>query len=536
MNMTRYNLTLPRRRKGCSLLGALLLLLLGAVTGGCIKNDIPYPRIQPNFTEFDAKGLLKPAEIDSASRMITLEFDETVDMRAVDVTSYKLSPGASIVTGGFEKPINLTKYHITTLHLYQDWDWVIQGSQSIERYFTVENQVGPTIIDLTGRRVIVSLSSKRFLKAVKVLTMKLGPEGSTVTPNLEGETVNLTKPIEVTVESFGEKKVWTIIGEVTTSTVTTVSADAWTQVAWVYGTAMAGRENGVEYRIKGAADWKRAPKEWVTDNGGSFYARLVNLNPLTEYEARAYSEADYGAVVSFTTGGVVQVPNTNLDEWNQVGRVWNPWPAGGTPFWDTGNKGAATLGESNTVPTDITSSGTGKAAMLQTKFIGIGMIGKLAAGNIFVGQYLRTEGTNGVLELGRPFTERPTKLRGYLKYTSAPISHVSSELSYMKGRPDTCSVWIALIDSAEPFEVRTNPANRHLFDPKGKEVIAYGSFQSGQSIPEYVPFEVELNYASTSRRPKYILITASASKYGDFFTGGAGSVLYIDDLQLQYDY
>lgn len=534
MNMTHYNSD-PRTRFRL-LAGALLLLLLGAVATGCIKNDIPYPRIQPNFVEFNAKGLLKSAEIDSAARMITLDFDETVDMHRVDVTSYRLSPGATLVATDLQKPIDLTKYFIATLHLYQDWDWVIQGRQTIERYFTVENQVGHTIIDVTGRRVVVSLSSKRFLKAVKVLTMKLGPEGSTATPNLAGETIDLTKPLEVTVETFGEKKVWTIIGEVTTSTVTTVSADAWTQVAWVYGTAIAGRDNGVEYRIKGAADWTRAPQQWVTHTGGSFCARLVNLNPLTEYEARAYSDKDLGATVQFTTGGVVQVPNTNLDQWNLAGRVWNPWAEGAQPFWDTGNKGAATMGESNTVPTDITSTGTGKAAMLQTKFIGIGMIGKLAAGNIFVGQYLRTEGTNGVLELGRPFTERPTRLRGYLKYNCATISHANAEMSYMKGRPDTCSVWVALIDSPQPFEVRTNPANRHLFDPKGKEVVAYGSFQSGQTIPEYIPFEVELNYVSTSRRPKYILITASASKYGDFFTGGEGSVLYIDDLELLYNY
>ena len=67
-------------------------------------------------------------------------------------------------------------------------------------------------------------------------------------------------------------------------------------------------------------------------------------------------------------------------------------------------------------------------------------------------------------------------------------------------------------------------------------MVAYGRFQSGDAIPEYIPFEIELNYTSTSRVPRYILITASASKYGDYFTGGAGSVLYLDDLELLYDY
>lgn len=52
----------------------------------------------------------------------------------------------------------------------------------------------------------------------------------------------------------------------------------------------------------------------------------------------------------------------------------------------------------------------------------------------------------------------------------------------------------------------------------------------------YVPFEVRLDYRSTSRVPKYLLITASASKYGDYFTGGNGATLWLDDLELVYDY
>ena len=52
----------------------------------------------------------------------------------------------------------------------------------------------------------------------------------------------------------------------------------------------------------------------------------------------------------------------------------------------------------------------------------------------------------------------------------------------------------------------------------------------------YIPFDFTLEYKSTSRVPRYILVTASSSKYGDYFTGGTGAVLYIDDLVLEYDY
>ena len=509
---------------------------LGAMCVSCLKNDIPYPRIQPNFTSMEAPGLTKAAEIDSANRLVTLSFDETVDITNVQISSYTLSEGASIVSGNLDAPIDLSSYYIVTLRLYQDYDWVIQGKQEIERYFTVENQVGATVIDMTGRRVVVAVSGKESLKAVKVLTMKLGPEGAETTPDITGTTIDLRHPVEVTVSAWGRESVWTIYGEAVESSVTTLSADAWTNVAWVYGSGVAGRDNGVEYRLKGTEEWTRAPQEWVTVTGGTFYARLINLNPETTYEARTYSDSEYGAVAEFTTGKIVQVPNTDLDEWHLSGKIWNPWPEGGEPYWGTGNKGATTLGDSNTVPTEDTSTGKGYAAKLETRFVGIGMIGKLAAGNIFVGSYVRTDGTNGVLSIGRAFTERPTKLRGYLKYTNVPISHTNSEFTKLKGQPDTCIVWCSLIDSANPFEIRTNPANRNLFDPEGDYVVAYGRFQSGDAIPEYIPFEIELNYTSTSRVPRYILITASASKYGDYFTGGAGSVLYLDDLELLYDY
>lgn len=519
-----------------SLRAVLCLCVLGLLAVSCLTNDIPYPRIQPNFTSMDAVGLTRAAEIDSASRLVTLTFDESVDISRVTVTDYSLSAGARIVEGSLDGAIDLSRYYIVTLRLYQDYDWVIQGKQTIERYFTVENQVGATIIDVTGRRVIVSVAGREALKSVKVLTMKLGPEGAVCEPDLTGRTIDLTRPAEVTVTAWGRDEVWSIYGEAVESSVTTVSADGWTNVGWVYGVGVAGRDNGVEYRVKGADEWRRVPDEWITMTGGTFYARLINLNPLTTYEARAFSDSEYGAVVEFSTGGIVQMPNSALDEWWLEGKVWNPWNEGGEPYWGTGNKGATTLGESNTVPTEDTSTGTGLAAKLETRFVGLGPVGKLAAGNIFVGSYVRTDGTNGVLSLGREFTERPTRLRGYLKYNSVPISHTNNEMTMLKGKPDTCIVWCALIDSADAFEVRTNPANRSLFDPNGSYVVAYGSFQSGESIPEYIPFDIELDYRSTSRVPTYILVTASASKYGDYFTGGAGSVLYIDDLELMYDY
>ena len=278
------------------------------------------------------------------------------------------------------------------------------------------------------------------------------------------------------------------------------------------------------------------PVSWLTHNGGSFYARLIHLDAATTYEARATSGEDVGATIEFTTGLATQIPNSGFDDWWQDGKVWCPWAQGGEQWWDTGNQGATTLGPSNTQPTSDTRSGSGQAAMLETKFVGIGLIGKLAAGNIFIGNYVATDGTNGILSFGHAFTQRPTRVRGYMKYTTAPVSSVATGFEQMKDQPDTAIVWCALIDQDTPFEIRTRPTNRQLFDPEGSYVVGYGKIEFSKDVNNYTQFEFTIDYNSTSRVPKYILMTGSASKYGDYFVGGNGAVLYLDDLELLYDY
>ena len=48
-------------------------------------------------------------------------------------------------------------------------------------------------------------------------------------------------------------------------------------------------------------------------------------------------------------------------------------------------------------------------------------------------------------------------------------------------------------------------------------------------------FAIDLQYRYLTRIPKYIIVVASASKYGDYFTGSTGSLMYLDDFSLVYD-
>lgn len=516
-----------------SVIAALSVLLLA----GCIRNDIPYPRIQANFTSLDIKGQDRGTVLDTVAMTATVHFPEEVDIESVQVTGYTLTPGAAVVGNMLEGPLNLSKPYPVILRLFQDYQWKIIGTQDIERYFEIEGQIGSTVIDVPARRVVVSVSENASITSLHVTKAKLGPVVSTMTPNLsEGGIINASQPVEITVTAFGREQIWTVYVERVSVSVRTLSVDAWSCIAWINGQGEAGKTNGAQYRLAGTEEWTDVPSSDITANGGSFTAKVAHLSPSTAYQARVFSGDIFGDIIDFTTGATPQLPNSNFDNWWLNGKVWCPWAEGGTEFWGTGNQGAATLGQSNSTPTDDTPDGSGWAARLETRFVGIGSIGKIAAGNIFTGYYVRTEGTDGVLSFGRPFENRPVKLRGQYKYTESAISHASSDFRYMIGQPDTCIIWVALIDSDKPVEIRTSPSNRNLFNPDADYTVAYGKIEMAQTIPDYIPFEFEIKYKSTSRSPKYIIVTASASKYGDYFTGGNGSTLYIDNFELLYDY
>ncbi|MDE6218664.1 MAG: PCMD domain-containing protein, partial [Muribaculaceae bacterium] len=167
---------------------------------------------------------------------------------------------------------------------------------------------------------------------------------------------------------------------------------------------------------------------------------------------------------------------------------------------------------------------------------GRGSIGKLADGSIYTGRFAQVDGTNGILDFGRPWTLRPTRLRGYYKYKTAPINYTSAEFEHLRNTPDVCSIYIAMTDWTAPFQIRTNPRNRQLFDPESPAVIAYGSLERNSDTDGWQEFTIELKYKSTSRLPRYIQITCAASKYGDYFTGGTGACLLVDQFSLEYDY
>ena len=61
-------------------MAAVAVLTVSALFGGCIKDDIPYPHIQPNITAIEAEHQAQPCAIASATRTVTIFLDEAADI------------------------------------------------------------------------------------------------------------------------------------------------------------------------------------------------------------------------------------------------------------------------------------------------------------------------------------------------------------------------------------------------------------------------------------------------------------------------
>lgn len=509
------------------------------VASGCIKNDIPYPRIPQNIVEIAAEGQLKEAYIDSITYEATVYLEETTDIENVRFSEYEVSYGGVSDPDLREGTYDLSSPLFVTISRFQEYTWEVKAVQDIVRYFQVEGEVGESVVDPVAHRVIVNMPENTDLAHLTLQKVKLGPEGiTTYSPELKPGPLDLAYPLRVNVTAHGRTEIWTIYAQFTESIVTTTSVDAWSQVIWAYGNGPADVMNGFQYREASSSEWIDVPASEVHQTQGAFSCRIPHLKPLTEYVVRAVSGDNIGNEVKVATQATADIPGGDFENWYQNSKkMWVPWAEGGTPYWDSGNGGSITLGQNLTEPTDHVPAGlSGRAAQCTTKFVGIGSIGKLGAGSIFTGTYVRTDGTNGVLAFGRPWTLRPTRLRGYFQYKAKTIDYANNEWQELKGRPDSCHIYVALADWTAPYEIRTNPKNRQLFNKNAPSIIAYGELIYSGEMSAYQEFSIDLNYRDTSRIPTYLQITCATSKYGDYFTGGNGSVLYLDQFSFDWDY
>lgn len=301
---------------------------------------------------------------------------------------------------------------------------------------------------------------------------------------------------------------------------------------------------GFEYCKTGSDNWTSFGGEVTIDEANkTFSARVTGLNPETKYSFRAKSAKESGKrLYNVETESIGTVYNMSFDDWYMKKSVPMPNSGKDVNVWDTANPGSklANVFPTTAEETHVAVTGEGKkAARLESKEVA--SLGILAAGNIYTGKFVSIAGAGAKLDWGVPFTSRPLAMKGYFDYRPEIINKYFKEKPEMEGAVDICQIQVFLTDWEGQFRINTN--ERVFVDvDNDPNIIAYGKIESNVNtstkdnlVNGYEPFTIKLDYRDLTRRPTMIVIVAAASKYGDYFTGGLGSTLYVDEFSFVYD-
>lgn len=339
-------------------------------------------------------------------------------------------------------------------------------------------------------------------------------------------------------------------------------ANAWSTFAYL-DAAVTGKQAdfdatkiALQYKSSGASSWTTVANADLTISGENISYTLKNLSPSTSYSYRITYITDAEEVTSaestFTTEAQPALYNGGFELWHQGDRdasgtshdaAWYPTESEGYLYWDTSNAGSTVMGANwngTTKDTSFKHGGTA-SAKLQSQNVVI----KFAAASLYTGQFDHLDGTKGaILNWGTPFTGRPTNFHGFLNYKTSGVNRdnhikdfpVPSEAP-AKGQPDQFALYWALTTAriqVDNTKITTTFPDWNT-DPR---IIAYGAYPVEKCVSssdgEWVEFNIPLKYYSLTTKPSYLVIVASASRYGDYFYGSDSSCLHLDDFELIY--
>lgn len=286
----------------------------------------------------------------------------------------------------------------------------------------------------------------------------------------------------------------------------------------------------------------------TSNTDGKFTAVVTNLNPGSVYYYKAVAGDTEGIKQRILTEKAVMLPGGSFEKWSD-----NIPQTDVDPFWGSGN---------NSIVKDLSSSssdvvtveGIQSSLSAQLKSQSVAYV-NLGAGNLFTGDFksivniLDAKKCGGEIKLGRKFSSKPSKLRGYRKYIPGTIDNYGvvtfpskRTVNVISGNPDTCSIYIALATKIYTINT-TQTDDQFMFDMDidyFKDcIIAYAELPKEQSgaTSGYEPFELTLKYLKPEYDGEYYLvIVCSAAKYGDYYKGSSKSLLYLDEFELGYEY
>lgn len=160
------------------------------------------------------------------------------------------------------------------------------------------------------------------------------------------------------------------------------------------------------------------------------------------------------------------------------------------------------------------------------------VIPKVTAGSMFLGSFnalAAMADPMATTEFGMVYDKKPVKVSGYFKYTpGTEFYNAAGELQ--ADQKDACAI-SAVLYEVENEEETLNGSTIYTSD----KIVAQAMFTTGETVAEYTPFELNLEYVKdydASKMYKFAVIF-SASKDGAAYNAAVGSTLYIDDVAIE---
>ena len=584
----------------------IITLFSALALASCIKNDLPHPVVDLYIASLDVEGTSGDIILDRSTYTATIPLAEETNIEAVKFNT--ISFGADVVTNiNYEadeaqievsknlnnKVVNMSQPEYITLSYFQSYEWKIVATQSINRIWTVDGQIGATEWDLEGHRAIVKRRQDYSLESVKTIDVRFGPRPTYDYPEVANMPTNFDngdRSRTITVAAHNHSTIWELVVVPTEVALDFEYVSAGANVIWIKAANIDGATIKFAYRKRGANEWTMVEEAWYATDATNPYNRyeegfvkavIRGLDVATEYEVIGYADEKQSDVKIVTTSSIYQMPNSQMEQWGkftndqnllpsgEAGPCWYPFSSVQEMFWATGNPGGTSLGEKYNLtypvyksanPDNVAADSTGEASAFMGSQSVLNM--KFAAGNLFVGRYGETLGTNATVYFGRKIDNdtKPVAVRFKTKYMRGGINWItignkyqnatngteyhigSKQIKVIGGQPDVAKVFFCLTDWAAPHCVNSAD-EKTFFDPRtASGVCGLGYFDS-DSTPQFVVEETKqwhtmtlpIEYSNPEVTPTYLVMTFTCSGYGDYFTGSSESWMYVDDIELLYD-
>ena len=572
----------------------------------CIENDIPKPVVDLFIASLDVEGASGNIVLDRASYTATIPLAEEINIEAVQfktitygtdvVTNVNYTPDNTKIEVSKDlnnKVVNMSQPEYITLSYFQTYEWKIVATQHINRIWTVDGQIGATEWDIEGRRAIVKRRQDYPLNNVKTTDVRFGPRPTYDYPTISEMPTNFDNAEmtrTVTVTAHERSTIWELVIVPTEVALDFEYVSAGANVIWIKAAAIDGATIQFAYRKRGSEEWIKVNEAWYASDAKNPYNRyeegfvkavVRGLEPGAEYEVIGYADEKQSDVKIVTTSSLYQLPNADMEQWGkftndqnllptgEAGPCWYPFSSVSDMYWATGNPGGTSLGEKYNLtypvyksanPENVPADSNGEVSAFMGSQSVLNM--KFAAGNLFVGHYGETLGTNATVYFGRPVTQniKPVAVRFKVKYARGGINWItignkyqaastgseyhigSKQIKVIGGEPDVAKVFFGLTDWAQPHCVNSAD-EKTFFDPRTAQgVIGLGYFDSN-SCPDMVVKETDkwhtmtlpVEYSNPEIVPSQLVLTFTCSGYGDYFTGSSESWMFVDDIELLYD-